>query len=64
MLEENGKNYWFASREEMEEDIRENRFLECGEHNGNLYGTHLDSIRDIIKQGTVKLICCYKNNYF
>lgn len=52
MLEENGKNYWFTDREEMEEEIRLNNFLEHGEHNGNLYGTHLDSIRDVIKQGT------------
>lgn len=35
----------------MEQDIRENNFLEHGEHNGNLYGTHLDSIRNVIKEG-------------
>lgn len=51
MLEETGKNYWFLSREEMDEEIRENQFLEFGDYNGNLYGTHLDSIRDVIKQG-------------
>lgn len=51
VLEENGSNYWFTDREEMEEEIRQNNFLEHGEHNGNLYGTHLDSIRDVIKQG-------------
>lgn len=51
VLEENGKNYWFIDREDMEEEIRNNHFLEHGEHNGNLYGTHLDSVRDVIKQG-------------
>lgn len=51
VLEENGKNYWFLEREEMEQDIRDNKFLEYGEYNGNLYGTHLDSIRDVIRQG-------------
>ena len=50
-MEENGKGYWFVDREDMEQDIYDNNFLENGEHNGNLYGTHLDSIRDIIKQG-------------
>lgn len=35
----------------MEREVRENNLLESGEHNGNLYGTHLDSIRDVIKQG-------------
>lgn len=51
VLEENGKNYWFIEREDMEEEIRKNNFLEHGEHNGHLYGTHLDSVRDVIKQG-------------
>ena len=52
-LEENGKGYWFIDREEMEEEIRENKFLEYGEHNGNIYGTHLDSIRNVIKEGSL-----------
>lgn len=50
-LEENGKGYWFVDREDMEQEIAENNFLEFGEHNGNLYGTHLDSIRAVIKEG-------------
>lgn len=51
VLEENGKGYWFIDRAEMEQEINENKFLEHGDHSGNLYGTHLDSIRDVIKQG-------------
>lgn len=58
VLEENGQSYWFATREEMEEDIRNNKYLEYGEHNGNLYGTHLDSIRAIIKQGKMCILDC------
>lgn len=50
-LEENGKGYWFSDRDDMEQEINENNFLEYGEHNGNLYGTHLDSIRNVIKEG-------------
>lgn len=50
-MEENGKNYWFMDREDMEREIHENKFLENGDYNGNLYGTHLDSIRNVIKQG-------------
>lgn len=34
----------------MEEDIKNNKFLEYGEYNGHMYGTHLDTIRDVIKQ--------------
>uniref|UniRef100_A0A8D8TPW5 MAGUK p55 subfamily member 6 n=1 Tax=Cacopsylla melanoneura TaxID=428564 RepID=A0A8D8TPW5_9HEMI len=57
-LEENGQNYWFTSREEMERDIQEHKFLEYGEHNGNLYGTHLDTIRDVINSGKICVLDC------
>lgn len=57
-LEENGQNYWFTSRDQMEHDIREHKFLEYGEHGGNLYGTNLDSIRDVIKEGKMCVLDC------
>ncbi|XP_052868398.1 protein PALS2 isoform X2 [Anopheles cruzii] len=57
-LEEPGSAYWFSDREEMEQEIRENKFLEFGEHHGNLYGTHLDSIRDVIRQGKMCVLDC------
>lgn len=57
-LEENGKSYWFVEREKMEKDIREYKFLEYGEHNGHLYGTSLDSIRDVIHQGKMCVLDC------
>lgn len=50
ILEENGQTYWFSDREQMEEEIKNCKFLEYGEYNGHLYGTHLDTVRDIIKQ--------------
>ncbi|XP_074025435.1 MAGUK p55 subfamily member vari isoform X2 [Leptinotarsa decemlineata] len=58
VLEENGQSYWFTDRESMEEDIKNNKFLEYGEYNGHLYGTHLDTIRDIIKQGKMCILDC------
>ena len=57
-LEENGKNYWFIEREEMEKQIRQHKFLEYGEHNGNLYGTSLDSIRNAINEGKMCVLDC------
>ncbi|XP_047544531.1 protein PALS2 isoform X2 [Vanessa atalanta] len=57
-LEENGMSYWFVSREEMERDAHAGRFLEYGEHNGHLYGTHLDSIRAVIKEGKMCILDC------
>lgn len=57
-LEENGNNYWFSDRESMEKGIREHHFLEYGEHNGHLYGTTLDTIRDVIHQGKMCILDC------
>ncbi|KAL0848981.1 hypothetical protein ABMA28_013365 [Loxostege sticticalis] len=57
-MEENGQSYWFVSREEMERDAHAGRFLEYGEHNGHLYGTHLDSIRAVIKEGKMCILDC------
>lgn len=42
----------------MEEDIKNHKFLEYGEYNGHLYGTHLDSITDVIKQVRELMIYC------
>ncbi|CAO1381367.1 unnamed protein product [Diamesa tonsa] len=58
VLEESGKGYWFEDRETMEQEIRDNQFLENGEHNGNIYGTHLDSIRNVIKEGKMCVLDC------
>nr|CAD7267080.1 unnamed protein product [Timema shepardi] len=58
VLEEDGRGYWFIDRETMEEEIREHRFLEYGEHNGHLYGTKLDSIREVIRHGKMCVLDC------
>ncbi|XP_056633390.1 protein PALS2 isoform X2 [Diorhabda sublineata] len=58
VLEEAGQSYWFTDRETMEEDIRNHKYLEYGEYNGHLYGTNLDSIRDVIKQGKMCVLDC------
>ncbi|XP_070502108.1 protein PALS2 isoform X1 [Chironomus tepperi] len=57
-LEESGKGYWFIDREDFEEEVHLNNFLEYGEHNGNLYGTHLESIRAVIKEGKMCVLDC------
>lgn len=36
--------------------------LEYGEHNGNVYGTHLDSIRSVIQQGKMCVLDCAPNS--
>ncbi|XP_024917559.1 MAGUK p55 subfamily member 6-like [Cynoglossus semilaevis] len=49
--ENNGQNYCFVTREEMEKDIKKGRYLEHGEYDGNLYGTKIDSIHEVVSMG-------------
>ena len=46
--EKDGHNYCFVTREEMEKDIKDSRYLEHGEYDGNLYGTKIDSIHEVV----------------
>ncbi|KAH9491777.1 MAGUK p55 sub member 7, partial [Bulinus truncatus] len=54
--EEDGKEYNFLSREEMEQQIIAQKFVEYGEYKGNLYGTSLESIKSVIRHGKVCLL--------
>lgn len=56
--EEDGVHYHFVTRERMEEDIIEGKYLEYGEYDGALYGTKLDSIREVIGQGKICILDC------
>ncbi|KAL8616883.1 hypothetical protein ACOMHN_041802 [Nucella lapillus] len=50
-FEEEGKEYHFLTREEMEEQIIGQRFVEYGEYRNHLYGTSVDSIKEVIRFG-------------
>lgn len=56
--EENGRGYYFEVRQAMEADIRKGEYLEWGEYNGNLYGTKLSTIRQVIQSGKMCIIDC------
>ncbi|XP_057333228.1 MAGUK p55 subfamily member 2 isoform X1 [Microplitis mediator] len=58
VLEENGKSYWFTDRESMENDIKQHRYLEFGEYGNHLYGTKLDSVRELIRAGKMCVLDC------
>lgn len=40
----------------MECDIKNGRFLEHGEYDGNLYGTKISSIHDVIETGKICIL--------
>ncbi|XP_052107063.1 peripheral plasma membrane protein CASK-like isoform X17 [Mytilus californianus] len=45
--ETNGKNYFFVTHEQMMKDIANNEYLEYGTHDDAMYGTKLETIRQI-----------------
>lgn len=49
--EVDGRDYHFVSKEQMQEDVRNNRFIEAGEYMNNLYGTSINSILDVANAG-------------
>lgn len=49
--ERDGQNYCFVTREQMEQDIKDSKYLEHGEYDGNLYGTKIDSIHEVVQAG-------------
>uniref|UniRef100_A0A1I8ILS1 Peripheral plasma membrane protein CASK n=1 Tax=Macrostomum lignano TaxID=282301 RepID=A0A1I8ILS1_9PLAT len=54
--ETSGRNYYFVSREEMLRDITNNEYLEYGTHDEAMYGTKLETIREIHRQGKVAIL--------
>ncbi len=49
--EEDGKDYFFVSKESFEEDINAGNFLEYAEVHGNYYGTSLKPVREALEEG-------------
>ncbi|XP_060112284.1 MAGUK p55 subfamily member 2 isoform X2 [Heteronotia binoei] len=54
--EQTGQVYCFVTRNEMEVDIKGGRYLEHGEYEGNLYGTKIDSIHEVIESGKMCIL--------
>ncbi|XP_034061200.1 MAGUK p55 subfamily member 4 isoform X1 [Gymnodraco acuticeps] len=51
--EESGREYHFISREIFYNMIQNNRFLEYGEYKGSLYGTSVESVREVLNSGKI-----------
>ncbi|KAM8838842.1 LOW QUALITY PROTEIN: discs large homolog 1-like protein [Synchiropus picturatus] len=50
--EVDGRDYHFVgSREQMEKDIQEHKFIEAGQYNNHLYGTSVHSVREVADKG-------------
>ncbi|XP_070787352.1 protein PALS1 isoform X2 [Pituophis catenifer annectens] len=51
-----GRDYHFVSRQVFETDITAGKFIEHGEFEKNLYGTSIDSVRQVINSGKICLL--------
>ena len=50
--EVHGRDYYFVdSREQMERDIQNHLFIEAGQFHGNLYGTSVQSVKEVSEKG-------------
>ncbi|CAL1599152.1 unnamed protein product [Knipowitschia caucasica] len=54
--ERDSQMYCFMSRHEMESDIKNGKFLEHGEYDGNLYGTKISSIHEVIETSKICIL--------
>jgi len=53
--EEEGKDYFFVTKESFEEDIKAGHFLEYAHVHGNYYGTSLKPVREALEAGKLVL---------
>jgi guanylate kinase len=51
MGEQNGRDYFFVTKESFEEDIKAGNFLEYAEVHGNYYGTSLKPVNEALEAG-------------
>ncbi|XP_035276973.1 discs large homolog 1-like protein isoform X7 [Anguilla anguilla] len=50
--EVDSRDYHFVvSREQMEKDIQDHKFIEAGQYNNHLYGTSVQSVREVAEKG-------------
>lgn len=56
--EENGKHYWFVSKEEFEKDLALDGFVEHTYFDGNYYGVSKKAVEKVFSEGVPALVVC------
>ncbi|TRY83697.1 hypothetical protein DNTS_034391 [Danionella cerebrum] len=54
--EKNGREYHFVTKEVFAFLVVNHKFFEYGEHNGHMYGTSFDSVKDVVDSGKICVI--------
>jgi guanylate kinase len=58
-MEQDGVHYHFTQRPDMEEAVREGKFLESAEVHGNMYGTSVAAVEAVADEGKVGIFCSF-----
>lgn len=59
IMEEDGMEYYFVSREVMEKAVGSNRLIEYGEYKDHLYGTSILATKRVVDENQVCLLCVH-----
>ncbi|PNW78908.1 hypothetical protein CHLRE_09g394102v5 [Chlamydomonas reinhardtii] len=54
--EQHGVHYYYTTKEQFAKEIGEGKFLEYAEVHGNLYGTSVAAVRDVLESGRVCIL--------
>ncbi|XP_068600177.1 55 kDa erythrocyte membrane protein [Brachionichthys hirsutus] len=54
--ETNGQEYYFMSHEDMTKSVSENKLLEYGSFQGNMFGTKIETVQKIHEQGKTAVL--------
>ncbi|XP_073489403.1 MAGUK p55 subfamily member 4 [Aquarana catesbeiana] len=54
--EEDGREYFFVSKEMFESMVYSHSFLEYGDYKGHMYGTSADTVKDVLDKGKICII--------
>ena len=53
-----GDGYYYITKEMIDRDIADGKYLEHGEFEGELYGTKFDTIRAVMRSGRMCIMDC------
>ncbi|XP_030830709.1 MAGUK p55 subfamily member 7 isoform X3 [Strongylocentrotus purpuratus] len=59
IMEEDGMEYYFVSREVMDKAVESNRLIEYGEYKDHMYGTSILATKRVIDEGQICLLCVH-----
>ncbi|KAI9023527.1 guanylate kinase [Phycomyces nitens] len=54
--EVNGKDYHFVEKADMEKEVSQGKFIESASFSGNMYGTSIKSVEDVVASGKVCML--------